>query len=776
MTDRSNHPQATPSTPTNRTREDADGRIWLYGGQDGNTCYGAVYPWGGRDGDETETFDADGILFNAYGYPTMAVDAVLYHHEAKINGGAPPTIAAPRDRPVHPEFETLCKLLGLDTEPPKPEVNRGLIELFIRTTFKHVTAGTYASVRAFYQNPIQGRRKSFKIVPVKLDGSLDVLIDRACRVAELAANATDKVVLSPPVATFTNNRQAREEDLAEGLVINVECDEHASAARVKLEALLGPATIVVESGGLWTDPDTGKAEPKLHLYWVLKVPTRTKDEHHKLKEARRYAAAIAGADGSNVSIVHPIRWPGSLHRKGEPRLCRIIELNADAEIGLDEALTSLRAAASNGHEASRPAPGNGSGADTSGMAGAFTGLKVEPFDWVKPYDSHPVPFPPVRQGCAWLRDVHETGGRDYGNGLWTQAVFLATFMENGNALAHEFSDKYERGKGYVYGETQHLYERKLDERKRNPKLGWTSCQAIKDLGSKYCESCPHFSKKLSPLHLGLQLRQAPGAPKHKLFQSSAEFVANFVPPDYLIDGFIQRRCVYSFTAKTGDGKTTIALLIAAYVARGTPLAGCEVEKGRVLIFVGENPDDVRTRWIMLCEELGVDPDQLDVVFMPFTVDLSAQAIRAQIDAEAAKAGPFSLLIVDTSASYYSGDDENDNVQLGRHANMLRSFINLPGGPTILVTCHPTKNPDMENLLPRGGGAFLAAVDGNLVAIKDANTMLVELTTHGKFRGPDFAPFTFKLIRAQSPNIVDSKGRRMWSVYAQAISPVEQEEA
>ena len=263
-------------------------------------------------------------------------------------------------------------------------------------------------------------------------------------------------------------------------------------------------------------------------------------------------------------------------------------------------------------------------------------------------------------------------------------------------------------------------------------------------------------------------------PDSNLFQTSAEFVAGFTPPDYLIDGLLQRRYVYSFTAKTGDGKTTIALLLAACVARGTALADREVEKGRVLFFAGENPDDVRSRWIMLCEALGEDPDRIDVVFMPFTLNLSQEVIRARIDAEAAKAGPFSLLIVDTSASYYSGDDENDNVQLGKHAHMLRTFVNLPGGPTILVTCHPIKNPDMTNLLPRGGGAFLAEVDGNLVAIKDASTMLVEVTWHGKFRGPDFAPFAFQLMPSTSPKLVDSKGRLVWSIYAQAASNTEQE--
>src|SRR5262245_45675118 len=40
-----------------------------------------------------------------------------------------------------------------------------------------------------------------------------------------------------------------------------------------------------------------------------------------------------------------------------------------------------------------------------------------------------------------------------------------------------------------------------------------------------------------------------------LSQPSSRFVADFVPPDYLIDGLLQRRFCYSLTAPTGAGKT-----------------------------------------------------------------------------------------------------------------------------------------------------------------------------------------------------------------------------
>jgi RecA-family ATPase len=206
-----------------------------------------------------------------------------------------------------------------------------------------------------------------------------------------------------------------------------------------------------------------------------------------------------------------------------------------------------------------------------------------------------------------------------------------------------------------------------------------------------------------------------------LIQTSAEFVAGFVPPDYLIDGLIQRRFVYSMTAPTSAGKTSIVMRLAAHTALGLPLDDREVAQGKVLYLAGENPDDVRMRWIKLCEELNVEPKVVPVFFLPSNPRLSEVAVRKQINEESALHGPFVLVIVDTSAAYFEGDDENNNVQMGKHARMLRSLAKLPGGPTIIVTCHPTKKADNEDLVPRGGGAFLNEIDTNLVCIKEPNT-------------------------------------------------------
>jgi hypothetical protein len=258
-----------------------------------------------------------------------------------------------------------------------------------------------------------------------------------------------------------------------------------------------------------------------------------------------------------------------------------------------------------------------------------------------------------------------------------------------------------------------------------------------------------------------------------VFENSAEFAANFVPPDYLIDGWLQRRFVYSLTGMTGAGKTCIALRIGAHVALGLELDNREVEKGRVAFFAGENPDDVRMRWIKLCEEMGKQPPEIEVFFIPGTLPISNETIRKKIDAEAAKHGPFSLIVVDTSAAYFEGDDENNNVQAGNHARMLRSLNKLPGGPTIIVTAHPIKAANIENLLPRGGGAFLNELDGNLVCIK--NNMTVTVHWHGKFRGPEFAPLYFSLQPGTTEKLKDSKGRPIFTIIAAPLTDNEASE-
>ena len=134
----------------------------------------------------------------------------------------------------------------------------------------------------------------------------------------------------------------------------------------------------------------------------------------------------------------------------------------------------------------------------------------------------------------------------------------------------------------------------------------------------------------------------------------------------------------------------------------------------MLYLAGENADDVRMRWIALAQHMGFDLDTVGVHFIPgmFKISEMQERIRAEIE----QIGPVSLIIVDTAAAYFEGDDENSNTQFGDYARRtLRPLITMPGEPCVIVACHPVKNATDDNLIPRGGGAFLNEVDGNLTA-------------------------------------------------------------
>jgi hypothetical protein len=263
----------------------------------------------------------------------------------------------------------------------------------------------------------------------------------------------------------------------------------------------------------------------------------------------------------------------------------------------------------------------------------------------------------------------------------------------------------------------------------------------------------------------IEIREPP-----TLVLTSKLFVEGFVPPDYLVDGILQTRFCYSLTGATGAGKTAVSLFIAASVALGQDVGGNQAQKGRVLYLAGENPDDIRMRWIAMSVSMQFDVDTIEVYFIPgvFKISELEPAIRREIE----RIGDVVLVVVDTSAAFYEGAEENANVEMGRHARLLRRLTSMPGRPTVLVNCHPTKNASLENLQPRGGGAFIAEMDGNLTCAKQ--DLLTELHWQGKFRGPDFEPIYFELVSTRTDRLVDSQGRQIPTVVAKPISETDRE--
>jgi RecA-family ATPase len=186
---------------------------------------------------------------------------------------------------------------------------------------------------------------------------------------------------------------------------------------------------------------------------------------------------------------------------------------------------------------------------------------------------------------------------------------------------------------------------------------------------------------------------APPPPPPVRLMSYGEFLAGFTPPDYLVDGMLQRRFLYALTAPPGGGKTAAALLlstIAGSVAGGATFAGRQVERGNALYLCAENADDVRMRLIGLRAK---DPSRSPLVPPFIWFEPVRRPLADMLEPLAAQAPPkgFQLVVVDTSPAYFPGHDENSNVEMGEHARTLRRLTELPGGPTVVALCHPLES-------------------------------------------------------------------------------------
>lgn len=244
---------------------------------------------------------------------------------------------------------------------------------FFDAMFRYADEGTFVSLRSFFDDDVDG---VFSIRGHKLVANTRPLLHEIEAFANRCATSARPTVFCPPIATFRNQETADEVSLANGLALSVECDKSPVEARRRLETLLGPATVVIASGGEWTNPETGEIEDKLHLHWRLSEPTRGEAEHKRLKTARVYATRLVGGDASNKPIVHPIRWPGSWHRKAAPRLTATVDFT-DAELHLDDALDLLEsviptqaAAGSTSHETGDADGGEGEERNTAELVRA----------------------------------------------------------------------------------------------------------------------------------------------------------------------------------------------------------------------------------------------------------------------------------------------------------------------------------------------------------------------------------------------------------------------
>jgi AAA domain len=239
------------------------------------------------------------------------------------------------------------------------------------------------------------------------------------------------------------------------------------------------------------------------------------------------------------------------------------------------------------------------------------------------------------------------------------------------------------------------------------------------------------------------------------------FMSTYTPISYTVEGMLPSGFFYALTAKTGAGKTASAQAVTFAVTMNRPnIIGAEVAPGRVAYVTFENPTDFKMKLAAGCYVHGISWDEIEPRLAVIEGRDTPEQILEGLKLDAEANGSFQHVNIDTLQAGFSAAGAgkfNDNESILAYVMRLRPLAGLPGQPSILILCHPTKDATEDNLLPYGGGATVNEIDGNLTLWKSAQ---IKLHHTDKLRGPTFEPKYFRIEKCSCPDILDNKGRQI----------------
>src|ERR1700733_10905745 len=240
--------------------------------------------------------------------------------------------------------------------------------------------------------------------------------------------------------------------------------------------------------------------------------------------------------------------------------------------------------------------------------------------------------------------------------------------------------------------------------------------------------------------------------------SYVDLKKTIAPLRFVINPIVRRGSLYTFTAPTNAGKTTLCLMFALAVATGrSDILDLDVEEGRVAYVSIQNHDDTVWRFVNAQRFYDIPDlrlrDRLFIVKVTATPESVFEALE-----ELSEFGSFALVVVDTFAACFDGADLSDNVAAGNFSRHLRAVTRILGRPAVVVPAHPAKSADKGLLIPYGGGAIIDEVDGNLTLSRAID--VCKLHWQAKLLGPNFEPVLLRFRNYSCDEVRDAKGRRV----------------
>jgi hypothetical protein len=196
------------------------------------------------------------------------------------------------------------------------------------------------------------------------------------------------------------------------------------------------------------------------------------------------------------------------------------------------------------------------------------------------------------------------------------------------------------------------------------------------------------------------------------------------PINWLVKNYIEEDTTGLFFGDPGSYKSFLAMDIAYHCATGKNWHGSKVKQGPVYYIAGEGHGGLARRQEAWFKHHKPDLSKLHFKYttgaMDFYEEKSAELISQDIEQWTETAGNPVLIVIDTLARNFNGD-ENTAGDMGKFINNVNQYLRVPFGCVVLIVHHSGHN---NKTRARGSTALRAGIDFEYLVEKDKSDSLI----------------------------------------------------
>lgn len=189
--------------------------------------------------------------------------------------------------------------------------------------------------------------------------------------------------------------------------------------------------------------------------------------------------------------------------------------------------------------------------------------------------------------------------------------------------------------------------------------------------------------------------------------STDELMKRNVELDWFIDDFIPKNSLGMIFGASGSGKSHIILSMAMSVANGQNWFGQDIEKGNVLVLIGEGLNGINKRLKSISKHHKTTLPKANIAFSERGIGLDSDngitTVKNAIEKINFKPD---LIIIDTLSRHLEDSEENSNDDMARFINRL-DYLKQEYDCSIILVHHTGKS---NNGTARGASVLKANVD------------------------------------------------------------------